>query len=525
MKKYTAINIGPIIDTFSMAKKPRELWNASYMFSYLMKCIIKNLSNYKIITPATIDWSKPIFNEVGLYPDRIFIEGEIDTKEVINNALADFQSKTGVGNDYVNIMSVTIEYDEATGVIKELNRLLDCLELYKRPISDKGLENVSSLLFGSNKMKLYEYATSKSQFSIPSLSEIATHNLKKIDICNWLKACEKLKSKSEREEDKFYQEIKKLFKNEYKSYYKYICIVQADGDNMGEIVSALNTNKVKSLSESLLHFGSDACKIIKSCGGLPIYAGGDDLLFIVPIVTSIDIESSNSVLESYQNNKTTIIDLLSRTIKAESNETCLKTQINIFDLLSAIDMLYKNVDNNVKNLEGSLDLHTSMSYGLSISYYKYPLYESLKSAREQLFDKAKKIQGKNAVAWCLHKNSGSGFIGSFSKNSNIHILFSKLQKTNVDIATISAVAHKLRENQSLLDIIRNKDESRLKAFYKNFIEENPLDNNSYKGLTRMLLWELFQHNTSKRETKDILETLYGMLRTAKFINGENDYDE
>lgn len=29
--KYAAINIGPIVDTISMARKPRELWAARYI--------------------------------------------------------------------------------------------------------------------------------------------------------------------------------------------------------------------------------------------------------------------------------------------------------------------------------------------------------------------------------------------------------------------------------------------------------------------------------------------------------------
>ena len=62
------------------------------------------------------------------------------------------------------------------------------------------------------------------------------------------------------------------------------------------------------------------------------------------------------------------------------------------------------------------------------------------------------------------------------------------------------------------------------------MEENPLNDNSYKGITRNLLWTLFdQEKTKSKEkvkgTKEILETLYGMLRTAKFINGEGDSDE
>lgn len=500
MKKYTAINIGPILDTFAMAKKPRELWNASYMFSCLMECIIDELPSCNIISPAVLDWSKPVYYEVGLYPDRVFIEGDIKADEVINKALENFKKITGIGIDYVNVMSVSVDYDKPSGAIRELNRLLDCLELYKRPVTDNSLKNVASLLHGKNKMKLYAHAASKSKFSIPSLAEIATYRLKSVDAGNWLRICGMLNqddAETEADEDVFYQEIKKQFKTEYKSYYKYICVVQADGDNMGKIVSALDTTKVKSLSKSLLNYGSQACKAIKKYGGFPIYAGGDDLLFIAPVVSSSDLQGTRT----------------------------------IFDLLSTIDDLYQSVDTEVGHLGRPLGLHTSISYGLSISYYKYPLYEALKSARELLFDKAKHVEGKNAIAWCLRKHSGSGFVGSLCKNLEIYASFSELMKTSVDESTVSAIAHKLRENQNLLDIVRNSNEKdRIKAFYNKVMEESPLNDNSYKGITRNLLWELFDQERPKpkekaKKTEDILETLYGMLRTAKFINGEGDSDE
>lgn len=550
MKKYTAINIGPILDTFAMAKKPRELWNASYMFSFLMECIIDELSGYNIISPAVLDWSKPFFFEAGLYPDRVFIEGEINAKEAINKALAKFKAKTGVGNDYVNVMSVSIEYNQPTGAIKELNRLLDCLELYQRPVANNSLKNMTSLLYGKNKEILYEYATCKSQFTIPSLAEIATHRLGYINLINWSEACRKLDSESESEagEDTFYQSIKEEFKDVYKSYYKYICVVQADGDNMGKIVSSLETSKVKTLSESLLMYGSDACKLIKLYGGLPIYAGGDDLLFIAPVISSIDLNAARATVESFLSNDeergkspkspVTFLDLFSKVLKVDSIGDNL---VSIFDLLATIDELYRKVDDKVGKLGRPSDWHTSISYGLSISYYKYPLYEALKSAREMLFDKAKNVDGKNAIAWCLRKHSGSGFTGSFCKGTNINTIFSELLKTSVGETTVSAVAHKLRDNDRLLDIIRDKDENRIKAFYKKVIEENPLDDTSYKGITRRLLYALFKQAALVREKREknsnseldnedlktgkILEILYGMLRTAKFINGEGDNDE
>ncbi len=43
--KYIALTIGPIYKTLSSAKKTRELWGGSYIFSYIMKQII---SEFKV---------------------------------------------------------------------------------------------------------------------------------------------------------------------------------------------------------------------------------------------------------------------------------------------------------------------------------------------------------------------------------------------------------------------------------------------------------------------------------------------
>ena len=74
--KYLAINIGPIGQTLSMARKPREFWAASYLFSYLMQNILKKI-NEKVKSLSLIS---PYYDKdntkskigVGLYPDRAF---------------------------------------------------------------------------------------------------------------------------------------------------------------------------------------------------------------------------------------------------------------------------------------------------------------------------------------------------------------------------------------------------------------------------------------------------------------------
>lgn len=515
--KYTAINIGPIVGTISMARKPREMWAASYMFSYLMECIINEIGRLgkeiKIVSPASLgDITNPFYN-VGLYPDRVFVEGEIDDiNGVLDRAVKTFSKTTGIGTDYVNIMYVSIEYMERVGAIKELNYLLDCAELDNRPAKDSSRVKVLDLIQKKYGSPLFEHANGSRKFDIPTLGEIATHKFSKSEKKDeWKKYCIEARDKdteTDSGEDVFYTKIKNTFKEEFQSNCKYICIVQADGDNMGKIVSALDTDKVKILSSALLAYGSEASRIIEDYGGLPVYAGGDDLLFIAPVV------SDNKVEGQYE--KVT----------------------NIFELLSTIDACYKSmVDDRMdgKDLgrpEGinKNGIHTSISYGLSISYYKYPLYEAWNSAIGLLFGTAKNVSGKNAVAWCLRKHSGSGFTGALSKDlsdESVFQIFKELMNYSVDENLVSAIAHKLRANEDLLDILRTQDESRIKAFYNKIMEETRQTDATYVGVTRRLLCALFRSNAGNKEVKtsDLLITMYGMLRTAKFMNGEGDSDE
>lgn len=515
--KYAAINIGPIVGTISMARKPRELWAASYLFSFLMECIIKTIKEKgkTIISPASVEGDEKI--GVGLYPDRIYLEDITDEelKDVVDKAFLAFAG-TGIGQDYVNVMYVSIESEKGEGVIRKLNQLLDCTELYNRPVRDKSREDVLKLIQEKYGSSLFRHAFGNSKFEIQTLGEIATYQLSKLEgkAEVWENLCAGAREKEEnngaedlkKAEDEFYKKIKVAFKEYYHSYHKYICVVQADGDNMGSIISALKNEEVMTLSAALLEYGKEACQKIRDFGGLPIYAGGDDLLFLAPVVSD---------------------------------------KGNIFGLLSEIDGFYKEtvdgaIDKNniIRPEKDGEKLHTSLSYGLSVSYYKYPLYEALKSARESLFDTAKNVQGKDAIAWCLRKHSGTGFSGSFCKNASggkVYQAFTNLMGCSVKEETVSAIAHKLRQNEDLLEIIRKSEdkESRMTAFYHKVMEEENPEKDSYLKDTRGLLCALFDSYVETKEDKEgktrpitkILTTMYGMLRTAKFINGEGDEDE
>ncbi len=519
--KYTAINIGPIIDTLSMGRKPRELWNASYMFSFLMECIIDEIhkKGLVILSPAQLGQKKIL--DVGLYPDRLFIdEGPTmeDTptpsdsvKEAKADALKRFAKQTGIDDNYVNVMMLSIKCDveNSDKVISELNRLLDCLELYQRPIDDASHEKTLSLLQGKENIFNDEHT----KFNKIFLSEIAIGKL--ADNKDVAFELGKLYTQKNDEdisttEDDFYRSIKKYIPGEFYSHYKYLCIVQADGDRMGEIISRLCLNDVKTLSESLLAYGKDSTELIMGYGGFPIYAGGDDLLFIAPVVSD---------------------------------------EKNIIDLINEIDALYKrevdgvlseNPDSDNQILrptdEDGKYLHTTLSYGLSISYYKYPLYESLNTARSLLFDVAKRVDSKNALAWKWQKHSGSSFSGTIVKNhtaGSTYEVFNEIIKADVKEAVISAVSYKLRSCEDLLEGISAEGDTavrndRLKYFYNKFLELPLVGGDSYVRCTYNLLSKLFEDKDGlyKRGEstyiKQVISSMYGMLRVAKFINGERE---
>ena len=54
-------------------------------------------------------------------------------------------------------------------------------------------------------------------------------------------------------------------------------------ENMGN-----DTIKVEKFSKSCMEYTSNAAGLVKEYGGVTIYAGGDDLLFLAPIVSEKD---------------------------------------------------------------------------------------------------------------------------------------------------------------------------------------------------------------------------------------------
>lgn len=570
MNKYLGITIGPVIKTLMMARKPRELFSASYLLSYLTKCILEQLRQKgggTILSPAYDDVSENSDNEltlgIGLYPDRIFYRyGEIDVLEVEqvwNDALNLLVTNIFGGKEekflreYLKFSALEIDAVDDKTAVQALNKLLDNVELSNFPIKDENKNPVLELIRKKSNSLLFKQALGSVNYEIRTLGEIAVSSLEKNgekdsvwEICkDIVKSLEydlnRLKEfgrkinnafgenfyesnietaslkKDVDSNDIFYDLLKRAYSKDFKSYHKYICVVQADGDNMGKIVNDIDEGSLIDFSNDLIQFDKFAAKEIEEYGGMNIYAGGDDLLFIAPVV------GKNG---------------------------------NIFNLLDKIDALFKNRMYEGEVCKYSKKYLPSMSYGISITYYKYPLYEALEQARNLLFLTAKSVPDKNAVAWTLQKNSGSSVHCVIGKNTEVKRLLEELiEITGEDNNFISVIAHKIRANRNILKlIIQSKDyQKRLVAFSKGFLDlenktgQEQLFLKKIQELMETLIvqyrkspWELLVDSVIPNDQQvggfsmdmvwgrladKLTSEVYCILRTVKFLKGMEENHE
>ena len=497
---YTAINIGPIIKTLSLARRPRELWSASYMFSYLMECIIAKVSQKKCTIIAPITGEKPDIS-VGLYPDRLYFSHDnntsLDVEQILSDAWREFQKNVFEQNinsrDYFNLMHVTLQFEEQSHsvILAKLNDCLDLLELCAFAVNPQNgkkepLENVYSLIAKRKESPLVEISTGNANMHMETLAEIAAAQLAGLDGDKWGVFVKN--NRDENYTDDPYSVFKSL--KEYKSYHRYLCVVQADGDNVGKTVTSpnLSNDQLTNVSKGLWDYGKEASRLIKDFGGKAIYAGGDDLLFIAPLVG----KDGNSIFGLFEK------------IEEEFNS---------------------KIRDVVVKMIGDKSDAPSLSFGVAMAYYKHPLYEVLESARNLLFGVAKGGSVKNKVAWRLEKHSGETFSACYSKlDKGLDDAFKNLIRQTEDGNTVSAVAHKLKLNWTLVEKCLEADKEnignpRLDSLFAKMLEASEGD--SYFNAVKDVVLNLYP----AKDITNLADVLYTMLRTAKFIKGEDTKDE
>jgi len=429
--KYIALTIGPIYKTLQDAKKPKELWSGSYLFSYLMKKIVEAFRDREFVTPYIKDES--IFaddSEVGLFHDRFIFRAEEGDMPRLQSAIDAVVSETAerLGMSareleaYLQINYGEYDVAEQENPIVKIMPYLDTQELFFRVAPD---ENGA----------LQKALKSKENFLLQG--------------------------------KKIVDDLKRLTSD------KYYCIVHADGDNMSRAIA--DKSRVEEVSKSLFEHCGESHRLIKAFGGQTIFAGGDDLLFIAPVVNK------------------------------ERSQT-------IFNLCDTIGQTFE------KRFEEGVTL----SFGISINYIKYPLYEALESSRHMLFGKAKD-EPKNAIAFRVIKHSGQGFESVVRKGSKAvydkFLIFSSNIEEKEDMDNfLHSIHHKIDMHKTTLEQIAG-DKQRLHNFFDNYFNEAGHD--AYRAFFVSLIdfiYEVYQDGAIAAEEK--INLIYATLRFVKFIKGD-----
>jgi len=466
--KYVALTIGPIYKTLSEAKKTRELWGGSYIFSYIMKKIIVTFKSREFIVPYIKD--ETIFDsgrEVGLFHDRFIFEAEegdrVKLEKTVDDVLQSLCSDTVLDIDFIKsyfqIHIVEKELKEGANPILELSPYLDTAELCYS-VGQYSQNKLSTMLKGNNAFLTKDaFGTNK---SFPSLPEIALHDM--------LKTNPEITSLIKQDDELGVYENKDL---PFKPYHKYYAIVHADGDSMGKVVETLKAKEdFQGFSKKLFEYCTASHKLISNYGGETIFAGGDDLLFFAPVVSG---------------NKTVL-------------ELC--------------DEISQDFDTRFKD-------EATLSFGISIQYYKFPLYEALEKSRDLLFVDAKE-GNKNNIAFSVTKHSGQTFKATIHKgNKELYENF-KLFSSNISGGEgidnfLHSLHHKIDTHKIVLAEISDNKE-RLQSFFDNYF--NKEEHTQYAEIFEQIVEFIYEAYRSADEKETSLNTVYATLRFIKFIQGD-----
>lgn len=480
--KYTALTIGPIIKSLGLAQKTRELWVASYFFSALMENVIKHLNkNNAIILPfpdkaslianLKIDINK--IKSAGIFPDRLLLASEnglfSELEEAVKKAISEMKTSFNITCDETDLKNYItahiIEFEkENENIIFDSNNYLAVCELQNN-YTTEDKDCFLAMLENIDKASIYDTVFKK---GFKSIFEITTQglNTNKIDFTS-------------DDDNAIWKKIQEKNKTSFKLHHKYLAIVQADGDSVGEIIKQVakqGNAKIKEFSKALSSFSLLAANEIAKYKGVPIYTGGDDLLFFAPITNGKE---------------------------------------NIFELIEKLDSIFK------KQVADKFDTEKtpSMSYGISIAYYKFPMHESLQTAQKLLFEKAKTGR-KNNLAIKIQKHSGQSFEAVLHKPLNAK--FMNLIKNDTGLV-LNSILYQFEQNKKIIEQVLSKNsEVHLNAFFDNFYNEDIHNKN------RAFIDEIkdFLKETYAKNSEDFNKSLNEMqtqLQIVKFLNAtKND---
>lgn len=165
----------------------------------------------------------------------------------------------------------------------------------------------------------------------------------------------------------------------------YYALVSSDGDHMGRIARGLgNVEQQHLFSLSCVRYAARAARRVMDYGGMVVYAGGDDLQFIAPVLSAGTAQGTDQQGAGGAREPETIFSLICG-IEQDFRET------------------FSALLGELREMWGSELSLPTISFGVAITFEKAPLYETL-SLSAQLLREAK--QTRDAAVFALQKHAG-----------------------------------------------------------------------------------------------------------------------
>ena len=426
-EEYTAVTLGPIYDTFNLTSTPGGTWCASYIFSWLSKEMITQMRQAGVEMESFI---APVFDEkdgkifipggqevaargVGLFFDHIIVKGNCmkeakAARSAAINQLAGMVAAAIGGKStaedvekwltkYLRIYIVVKDVPKGEGVIAAFGDTLAALECEPHYIPVDGKNYL---------LTLFERDSSVNK----------NRCLKQFKLVTSLSNGWMLYSTDEKKQIRDIESIADPSGKENKNWKteEYYCILNSDGDSMGKLFKSCATDEeAKNLSKKSFQYCVQSAEMILEYGGVPLYAGGDDLLAILPVMG-----------------------------KEPDNK---ENEISVFALVNRLNAKFNKAFADERKANPG---KPSLSVGLSIQHIKSPLYEALNRAFSLLHEAKNSSGSKNGLCVDLQKHSGQSFrytVRGISDNSD---LLETLEKMIADARTAKKTALTAKKSTS-----------------------------------------------------------------------------
>lgn len=152
------------------------------------------------------------------------------------------------------------------------------------------------------------------------------------------------------------KELKPLFKK-YGEPYRYGVLLLADGDRMGELLDKAQTQKQhQDITKALSNFAGGVADIMRDYRGHCIYAGGDDVLGLVPL--HLAQQCADKLRQSFYKHLSEAVDKIKTDLDADErknlNNPTLSVGLAICHLMTPFGVVRELADVAEKHAKGDL---------------------------------------------------------------------------------------------------------------------------------------------------------------------------